>query len=200
MATEVKNTLRKKAEYPDKMPNGDFCEASGSATFPEDDLDSFDRLLKWAYYGIISSNIYWRVDGTWKRDWCPLKLYVLADKLNIPEITDRAMDAYTTAMTGYSLLPRARRFTRRLWLDSGKLSTEDVILRHVHLPAIAFTILLEERFLSNGDRKTAWCCPRRSATLKRKRACIGYKSNWGFAYLQISHPSCRCHMFMEANK
>jgi hypothetical protein len=91
-----KELLCNKVPYFEKMFKGGFAEAkTNTAKFPEDDPEAFDVLLDWLYGGSLppvtrtlregEENLY---DMSW--DW--QDVFVLADKLCIPELMDVTMD------------------------------------------------------------------------------------------------------------
>lgn len=87
-----------KVKYFKAMFDGEFEEASsGVATFPEDDVQSFDLMLFWLHTGKLPIFTNGEADaahgGDWHNTWgWALKLYVLADKFRINELIDLALD------------------------------------------------------------------------------------------------------------
>jgi hypothetical protein len=101
-----KKPLCKKIAYFAKMFNGKFEEAiTSTATFPEDESLNFGRLLNWVYQDIIPTVTFHKnEDGKWHENWDVLKLYVLAEKLCVSEVMDRALDAYMAAQRRSKIL------------------------------------------------------------------------------------------------
>ncbi|TAQ83960.1 hypothetical protein B7494_g7723 [Chlorociboria aeruginascens] len=73
------------------MFNGSFREAfTKIATFPEDNLKAFHVLLDWVYTNTLPPLSYNSAIRCY--NWQPEEIYILADKLCIPELMDRALD------------------------------------------------------------------------------------------------------------
>jgi hypothetical protein len=90
-----KDILCKKVEYFDKMFNSGFAEAAtNSATFPDDDAESFDILLGWVYHGTLRDLLCIKhEDGAKQCSWQEVNAYALAEKLCVPELQDAVMNA-----------------------------------------------------------------------------------------------------------
>jgi hypothetical protein len=82
------------------MFKGGFEEASTNiAKFPDDPVESMDLMLGWVYQGHLRQLTVKRVireENTNQSvmSWDPVQLYVLSEKLCIPELMDRTIDAY----------------------------------------------------------------------------------------------------------
>jgi hypothetical protein len=113
-----KDKLCAKVPYFDKMFKGGFLEAANkSATFPEDNPADFDLLIRWIYEDVIEPlepDIPAKCPaGTQlKFDNDYLDFYVFAEKLCVPELQDRIMDA---------LLAQLKSTQSILWGDTIKL-------------------------------------------------------------------------------
>jgi hypothetical protein len=87
-----KSFLCNRIPYFDKMFNSGFIEASeNKATLSEDDPDSFDVLIDWAYTGTLRP-----LERDKKRgyNWEPIPFYILVEKMCLPKLMDQVMDAY----------------------------------------------------------------------------------------------------------
>ncbi len=102
-----KKPLCKKIVYFAKMFGSGFEEAStNAATFPEDNIATFGSLLNWVYQGKIADvTLFKNEKGKWLESWDVFKLYTLAEKLCIPEVMDRTLDAYIAALKRSNVLP-----------------------------------------------------------------------------------------------
>lgn len=91
-----KTFLVNKIPYFKKMFCGGFAEAAtNSATFPEDDEESFDLLIEWVYTGKVrklESRAIGDLLRTSPSSWAVTKFYALADKLCINELMDGIMN------------------------------------------------------------------------------------------------------------
>lgn len=84
-----------KIPYFEKMfKDGDFVESyTKSATFPEDEPESFDLLLGWVYHGSIKVPAAIRDDrGDPELSRVPNSLYKLAKKICLPQLQDQVVD------------------------------------------------------------------------------------------------------------
>jgi hypothetical protein len=90
-----KDLLCAKVHYFSKMFTGNFIEAKEKfGTFPEDDVDSFKALLSWVYQGKLPPMNYVKVGRNIIKPWNEFSFYCLADKLNLTELMDQAMDMF----------------------------------------------------------------------------------------------------------
>lgn len=158
--------------YFDKMFRGLFQEAiTSTAIFPEDDPGMFDLLLRWVYDGTIPS-VTWSgrdKDGNggdnegdegefinenddseqdyydyWATNWNPLRLYILADKLNVTEVMDRVMDEYTLGLKLHTLEPDAEDYELVY-----KSSPAGSVLRKYHAHCFAWELV-------NYEHENTW--------------------------------------------
>lgn len=84
-----------KIPYFEKMfKDGGFAESyTKSATFPEDDPESFDLLLGWVYHGSIKVPAVRTDDrGDPELSWKPNSLYKLAEKICLSQLQDQVVD------------------------------------------------------------------------------------------------------------
>ncbi|KAF4627909.1 hypothetical protein G7Y89_g10249 [Cudoniella acicularis] len=103
-----KNILCKKVPYPTKMFESGFKEEiEGMANFPEDSTEAFDLLIEWIYTSNIQPIQLTSKDRT-IQEWCPLKFYILAQKLCLPDLMDLVMDAWRQAKKENGVLSRKR--------------------------------------------------------------------------------------------
>ncbi|TVY51232.1 hypothetical protein LCER1_G006740 [Lachnellula cervina] len=94
--TVHKELLCNKIPYFEKMFKGGFQEATtNEARFPEDTPASFDMMLDWVYERSLPPVVYSKGEGfASSASWDCTELYVLCDKLCIPELMDKVMDIY----------------------------------------------------------------------------------------------------------
>jgi hypothetical protein len=84
-----------KIPYFEKMfRDGGFAESyTKSATFPEDDPESFDLLLGWVYHDSIKvPAVKSDGEGDPELSWKPNSLYKLAEKICLPQLQDQVVD------------------------------------------------------------------------------------------------------------
>lgn len=109
-----------------------FEEAqSGTATFPEDDPDTFDILMEWVYRGRLPRPYFL---GTQVKEfnWDPLRLYALADKLDLHDLMHQSLDVYATSLSDLEKLPDPLEFEKvYLWTSEG--STARTLFGEVYL-------------------------------------------------------------------
>ncbi|TGO79485.1 hypothetical protein BELL_0031g00200 [Botrytis elliptica] len=97
-----KSILCEKVPYFEKMFNGNFEEGTtNSATLPEDDPKAFNILVSWIY----SDQVFPVGLRENQEKWCVGKLYLLADKLCLPDLMDRILDEFTFNMERDNWLP-----------------------------------------------------------------------------------------------
>ncbi|THV44520.1 hypothetical protein BGAL_0625g00060 [Botrytis galanthina] len=111
-----KSLLCTRVPYFNKMFNSGFSESTtNSAVLREDDLEAFDVLVDWVYTSILPPDAdLWGLVG----------VYVLADKICLPELMDQVMDTIqakyplhpSDASDIYSILPKGSKL-RLLALD-----------------------------------------------------------------------------------
>ncbi|KAK6609940.1 hypothetical protein H4I95_02999 [Botrytis cinerea] len=99
-----KSILCDKVPYFENMFNGNFIEGTtNSASLPEDDPEVFNMLVSWIYsdqVGPLEQKI--GDDGR----WCVGNLYLLADKLCLPDLMDQILDELTFHMERKNWIPR----------------------------------------------------------------------------------------------
>ncbi|KAF7886977.1 uncharacterized protein EAF02_003624 [Botrytis sinoallii] len=98
-----KSILCEKVPYFEKMFNGNFEEGTtNSATLPEDDPEAFNILISWIY----SDQVFpVGLRECTHETWCVGKLYLLADKLCLPDLMDRILDELTFSMDKDNWMP-----------------------------------------------------------------------------------------------
>lgn len=89
-----KKMLCSKIPYFDKILNGGFKEAKeGTAHLPEDDPDAFDMMCGWVYSGkLVDLEIVLGKDGVGTINWDLNEVYIMAEKLCLPQLMDTVMD------------------------------------------------------------------------------------------------------------
>ncbi|RDW91928.1 hypothetical protein BP5796_01322 [Coleophoma crateriformis] len=86
-----KQVLCRRIPYFSSMFSSSFREAEeATAQFPEDRAESFDILLEWVYLGRLRKLVSIDEDG--KRNYDPYALYILLDKLRLPNLMDHLAD------------------------------------------------------------------------------------------------------------
>ncbi len=89
--------LRKKIDYFDKMFSSDWKESStNTASFPEDNVASFDLLIEWVYNGKVRPLKFLRQSESFLYCWRPILFWQLAEKFCIPKLQDQIMNAWIT--------------------------------------------------------------------------------------------------------
>jgi hypothetical protein len=101
-----KSLLCKKIRYFEKMFTGGFKECSeGIGTFPEDNPRSFDILIQWVYSGSLPALTFApNSDGNWMESFNVTDLYVLLDKICLPKLMDKLLDAVIENATKHKFL------------------------------------------------------------------------------------------------
>jgi BTB/POZ domain len=90
-----KSLLCKKIRYFEKMFTGGLKECSEEiGTFPKDNPWSFDILIQWVYSESLPALTFApNSDGDWMESFNVTDLYVLLDKICLPKLMDKLLDA-----------------------------------------------------------------------------------------------------------
>jgi hypothetical protein len=101
-----KALLCKKIPYFEKMFSGGFKEClEGVGTFPEDNPDSFDGLIKWVYSGALPTLFYIRDSkGEMNGNFSVLSLYVLLDKICLHRVMDELINCWIESAAKFGFL------------------------------------------------------------------------------------------------
>jgi hypothetical protein len=98
-----KDILCMKVLYFESIFGGDFKEAGGrTASFPEDEEVAFDLILRWIYTKALPPR---HKNGAKSFLWPVVDFYVLADKLCLPDLQDRILDACRASLVAENALP-----------------------------------------------------------------------------------------------
>jgi hypothetical protein len=130
-----KAILCKKVAFFDKMFNGGWKEASNnSATLPEDSPESIDLLIGWVYSNTIRPLTVHGSADTYS--WQPVPFWELADKLCLPELQDRIMDAWIRLFNAKNFLLGAPQIE-----ECYNLTAEGSPIRHYACQSFVFGTL-----------------------------------------------------------
>ncbi len=82
-------------------------EKGGKVDLFDDDPRAFELLVKWLYQGKIEDVSTMSVDKKWDYAYACQQLYVLCDKINLPQLKNVAMDQFRKGCYEAGLVPGA---------------------------------------------------------------------------------------------
>lgn len=90
--------------FKDHVPE-DGKKKGGTLELPDDDPKAFELLVKWLYQGKIEDVSDMPTDKKWDYAYACQKLYVLCNKLNLPQLKNFAIDQFRKGCFEAGLVP-----------------------------------------------------------------------------------------------